>query len=350
MNYIDSFLQNQYFISLSTFFAAIVVATVFDVALIRYAKKVTRNTKSDLSENIINIIEKPVYILILFVGLYLSLSHLPLLNDYQFNIDRIFFVVIVFLVTFIISRTSRAIIGHWLHAQEKYRKTPQLITKILSASLYIIALLIILGHFRVNITPILATLGVGSIAIGLALQSTLANFFAGLSIVSDRPVSVGDFIEVEGIVGGNNIAGTVEDIGWRSTRIRTQPDTIIVMPNNKLAESTIANTSKPRLETSVMVECGVSYNSDLEKVEKVTKDVGGTIQKNLPEAVDSFEPKIRFHTFADSNINFTVVLRVKRYQDRFTLKSEFIKSLKSRYDKEGIEISWPVRKVYNERT
>ena len=97
---------------------------------------------------------------------------------------------------------------------------------------------------------------------------------------------------------------------------------------------------------SVMVQCGVSYGSDLKKVEKVTIDVAGKIQKTVPGAVKTFEPFIRYHTFGDSNINFTVILRVEKFVDRYLVIHEFIKALKESYDKEKIEISWPVRKVY----
>ena len=85
---------------------------------------------------------------------------------------------------------------------------------------------------------------------------------------------------------------------------------------------------------------------DLDKVEKVTIDVAKTIQKTVPGAVKTFEPFIRYHTFGDSNINFSVILRVEKFVDKYLITHEFIKALKARYDKEGIEISWPVRKVY----
>ena len=97
---------------------------------------------------------------------------------------------------------------------------------------------------------------------------------------------------------------------------------------------------------SVVIQCGVSYTSDLNKVERVTIDAAKRIQETVQGAVKDFEPFIRYHTFGDSNINFSVILRVKTYVDRYLVTHEFIKALKKRYDKEGIEISWPVRKIY----
>ena len=177
--------------------------------------------------------------------------------------------------------------------------------------------------------------------VGLALQNTISNFFAGLYVISERGINVGDFLELD-----NGISGWVEDVGWRSTRIRTLPNTIVIIPNSKLAESVIINQSLPEKQMSAVVECGVAYTSDLERVEKITLEVARKIQKEVPGAVRTFEPFMRYHTFGDSNINFSVILRVEKPGDRYLVIHEFIKALKKRYDEERIEISWPVRKIY----
>jgi small-conductance mechanosensitive channel len=154
---------------------------------------------------------------------------------------------------------------------------------------------------------------------------------------------VGDFIEVEGI------SGVVEDIGWRSTRVLTLQDKYVVIPNSKLAESTIINNSLPEPNINIFVECGVAYESDLKKVEEVTLDVARDVQKTLPGAVRDYEPLMRYRNFSESNIDFIVILRVEKPMDQFPVRHEFIKALKERYNKEGIEISWPIRKIYNIR-
>jgi len=97
----------------------------------------------------------------------------------------------------------------------------------------------------------------------------------------------------------------------------------------------------------IFVNCGVAYEADLKKVEKVTINVASEIQKTAKDAARDFEPFIRYREFGDSNINFIAVLKVEQPTDQFPVKHEFIKALKERYDKEGIEISWPIRKIYN---
>jgi small-conductance mechanosensitive channel len=189
-----------------------------------------------------------------------------------------------------------------------------------------------------------AGVGIGALAIGLALQSTLSNFFAGMHLLSDRPINVGDFIELD-----KDTSGTVEDIGWRSTRIRTLADNLLIIPNAKLADSNITNFSMPKQDMCLWVPCGVAYESDLKKVEKISIAVAKQIQQTVEGAVPDFEPAFRYREFGDSNINFITILRVNDPMKRFIVRNEFIKALKERYDKEGIEISWPIIKLYKIR-
>jgi small-conductance mechanosensitive channel len=230
----------------------------------------------------------------------------------------------------------------YLKIKRGFERPPKLINMTVSIIIYIIAIVVILGYFKIDITPLVAGVGLGALAIGLALQSTLSNFFAGMHIISDRPIDVGDYIEID-----EETKGTIEDIGWRSTRIRTLADNLLIIPNGKLAESNITNFSKPKQEMSLWVPCGVAYESNLKKVEKVTIEVAKNIQTTADGTVKDFEPAFRYKEFGDSNINFITVLRIADPMMRFSVRNEFIKALKERFDREGIEISWPIRKIYN---
>jgi small-conductance mechanosensitive channel len=217
-----------------------------------------------------------------------------------------------------------------------------LLNKTITVLIFVVAIAVILGYFKFDITPMIAGVGLGALAIGLALQSTLSNFFAGVHLVSDKPIRVGDFIELD-----EKTSGIVEDIGWRSTRIRMLTDNLLIIPNGKLAESNIINYSMPKQDLSIWVPCGVAYESDLKKVEKVALEVAREIQQTVEGAVKDFEPAFRYKEFGDSNINFITILRVQEPLVRFSVRNEFIKALKERFDKEKIEISWPIRKIYN---
>jgi small-conductance mechanosensitive channel len=204
-----------------------------------------------------------------------------------------------------------------------------------------LGLLVIAGQLGVAITPIVTALGVGSLAVALALQPTLANFFAGVHVTLARKIRVGDFIELEG--GGQ---GYVADIGWRSTQIRELPNNLIIVPNARLAEIVVKNYSLPEGEQAALVQIGVGYASDLQAVERVTAEVAAETLREVPGGVPSFEPLVRFHTFGDSSVNGTVVLRVREFVDRYLVTHEFIKRLHRRYADEGIEIPFPQRVVH----
>ena len=334
-------IQNEYFQFLLIIVGFIILAKVLHLILTRYVRRLAEKTKSDIDDIILGIVTKPLYILIILIGLYMGLKSLSILTPYLFWIKGVFFVIFALIISVVVSKILSVFISQGLKVQKRFEKTPQLIIKIVNIAIYLIAILVILKHFNIEITPLVATLGLGGLAIGLALQSTLSNLFAGLHIISDKPVNVGDFI-----VLGDGISGYVEDIGWRSTRIRTLPNNIVVIPNSKLADSIITNRSMPQQEMGVVVQCGVAYTSDLEKVERVTVDVAREIQRRVPGAVKTFQPFIRYHTFGDSNINFSIILRVKDPVSKYLVVHEFIKALKKRYDEEGIEISWPVVKLY----
>ncbi|MEW6295871.1 MAG: mechanosensitive ion channel domain-containing protein [Candidatus Diapherotrites archaeon] len=339
---IETLIQNDYLRFLLILVASFIIARTAHFILKNYLKKLTEKTKSDIDDILVDLITRPLYVLVMLGGFYLALKSLAVLNPYYLWLDGIFFLLFVFIIARLVSRALAIFVSKGLKVQKKFEKTPQLINKIVSAVIYLFAILIALDYFGIEITPVIAALGIGGLAVGLALQSTLSNFFAGLSIISAKPINIGDHIEIPDA----NISGYVEDISWRATRIKTLPNTIVIVPNSKLAESIIVNNSLPQKEMAALVQCGVAYNSDLKKVEKVTVDVARKIQKTVPGAVKEFEPFIRYHTFADSNINFTVILRVETFVDKYLVMHEFIKALKERYDKEGIEISWPVRKIY----
>jgi len=136
------------------------------------------------------------------------------------------------------------------------------------------------------------------------------------------------------------------DITWRNTVIRQLPNNLIIIPNRKLSEAIVTNFNMPEKELAVLIQVGVSYDSDLEKVEKVTIEVAKEVMKEVQGGVPKFEPFIRYHTFDDFSINFTVILRAKEFVDQYLIKHEFVKRLKKRYDEEGIVIPFPIRTVY----
>jgi small-conductance mechanosensitive channel len=133
---------------------------------------------------------------------------------------------------------------------------------------------------------------------------------------------------------------------WRSTLIRTLLNNLVEIPNSKLASSIITNFDLPEEEMTISISVGVGYDSDLEKVEKVTLEVARQVMSENPGGVSSFEPVVRFQNFGESSISLTCSLRVREYESRSVMQHEFIKKIFERYEKEGINIPFPIRTVY----
>jgi len=207
-----------------------------------------------------------------------------------------------------------------------------------------LGVLMVLSSMGVSITPLIASLGITSLAVALALQPTLENFFSGIQILIDKPIRVGDFIELD-----SGEQGFVEKIGWRSTWVKMLPNNIVIMPNSVLSKSKIINYYYPEKQLSVPVDLSVHYDSDLDHVEKVTLEVAREILKTHKWGVPEYETFVVFHTFDSSSINFTVMLRAQEYFNRYFIKSEFMKALHKRYREEGITIPYPIRAINYEQ-
>ena len=203
-----------------------------------------------------------------------------------------------------------------------------------------LALMVFLDSVGISITPLIASLGIGTAAVALALQDTLANLFAGIYMMAEKPIQAGHFIQLE-----SNEQGWVEKVGWRSTHIRMLGDIMVVVPNSKLAGSVITNFSLPRDELAFTLDIGVDYGSDLEKVETATLEVTREVIKSVAGALPEFEPRVRYTTFAECSINFKVWLAAKDYMASLSVKHEFIKRLHARYLREGIIIPFPIRTI-----
>jgi len=199
--------------------------------------------------------------------------------------------------------------------------------------------LVLLQSLGIPITPVLGALGVGGLAVALALQDTLSNLFSGLHLIASRQVRPGDFIQLD-----SGEEGYVTDVTWRNTTIRELADNMMIVPNSQLAASRVRNYCQPNTELAVAVEVGVDYSCPLEEVERITLEVAREVMEEVPGSVPSFTPLLRFHKFGDCSVDFTVTLRAKEFTDQELIKHEFIKRLHARYEREGIEI--PSRIVY----
>lgn len=200
--------------------------------------------------------------------------------------------------------------------------------------------LVMLQTLGISIAPLLTALGVGGLAVALALQDTLANLFAGVHILASKTVQPGDYIRLS-----SGEEGYVVDINWRNTVVRQLSNNLVIIPNARLAGTNMTNFSRPEQQLSIMVQVGVGYDSDLEHVERVTTEVVAQVMTDITGAVPDHEPAVRFHTFGESRIDFTAILGVGEFSDQYRIKHEFIKRLHERFRAEGITVPAPRRTV-----
>ena len=310
-----------------------------------YITRLTRKTKTKIDDIILEAVKAPIVLIFLIIGINFALSQMPYIPAQVMQyLPTISYVLIVLIATWATTKIVTGILRYYGTIRPSLKTLVPTLQKIVKFVVAFIALMIILNGLGVNVTAMVAAFGVGGLAIAFALQGTLSEFFAGIYIMSDRPVRIGDYIKLE-----SGQEGYVMDVGWRSTRIRELPNNVIVVPNSKLAGSIVTNYYLPEPEMACLVQVGVSYDSDLGKVERVTIDVAKQVLKEVTGGVPKFEPFIRYHTFSDFSINFTVILRVKEFVDKYVLTHEFIKALHKRYKKEGIEIPYPIRTIYTRK-
>lgn len=247
-------------------------------------------------------------------------------------------IVALFVATIFIARLAGRYVYHHTAGISGDFPATSLVQHVARILVYLIGILVIMQTAGISVTPVLTALGVGGLAVALALQDTLANLFAGIQIIASRKIRPGQFVRLE-----SGEEGYISDITWRNTTIRTLPNMMVIIPNGKLASSIVTNAYLPAKEVSSRVEVGVHYDSDLEKVEQIAIETAKVIAKEFPGGVTKPEPVVRFNQFGDSAINMAVVFRVKEYADQFLMQHLLIKALHRRFREEGIVIPYPIR-------
>jgi small-conductance mechanosensitive channel len=272
------------------------------------------------------------------VGAWLAIGYWPLDGHAALLATRAVFVAGALSVTLAVAAIASRLVGAYGATLAPGLAVTSLARTISWGLIAALGFLVVLNGLGVSIAPMLTAMGIGGLAVALALQEPLANLFAGLFITVAGQVRVGDYVKLE-----SGLEGYVVDFGWRSTRIRMLANNLIVVPNAKLAQEIVVNYHLPAPALGVLVDVGVDYDSDLPHVERVTCEVARDVLQTVPGGAAEFEPFIRYHTFADSSINFSVILRGNEFTDQYLLKHEFIKRLHLRYRSEGISIPFPIR-------
>ncbi len=333
--------------TISIFITAAVLAFLVHKVIYPIALRFTNFTPTNLDVSLVRAFRRPLTLGILVGGLYLSLV-IPFEYDLtvRHTIDRV--AGIIGLLLGILAATGVVSALFTWYYDEIAPHTPStlddrimpMLRRIATGLVYAMGVLLVLDLLNINISPILASLGLGGLAVALALQPTLANLFAGTYVMTEGVVTHGDYIELE-----NGVAGYVIDVGWRSTRLRTWTNNLVVVPNSRFAETIITNYQGPIPAVNIYLTCGVSLDSDLLRVEQVCREEMDTLLDTDPRAVKEYGAYFAYESFDDSNITFYLFIQARDRLASFEVQSELIRMVQQRFREEGIVINYPMRTI-----
>ncbi len=336
-------------------FAVFLIASgIANVVMRLVLRRWARRMPGMLGIEMLNALRGPLALFIALSGLFIALLILTTLDNPRYalisgwddTLRRVWLVVIIAEVAYFLYHLLDAILVWYIRSVAALTETelddrllPPL-KRILPLLVYSLGALMALSVLNIPISPILAGLGIGGLAVALAVQPTLANFFAGTYVVTEGELNIGDYIELQG-----GPSGYVVEVGWRSTKIRSMFNNLVIIPNSQMANSIVTNYYSPSPAMNVLVYCGVSYDSDLQVVESLARRAAEELVNSSEHAVKDSEPWFGFEEFGDSNISFWVFIQATDRLGSFYLTSDLVKVIHSRLTAEGIEINYPVRKL-----
>ncbi|MEU5103980.1 mechanosensitive ion channel family protein [Streptomyces sp. NPDC021354] len=265
---------------------------------------------------------------------------LPLTATVDHSVNQVLTAVLILVTTVAVARVIADLVRAQALSRSGVAGSATIFVNITRIAVLAMGVLILLETLGISIAPLLTALGVGGLAVALALQDTLANLFAGVHILASKTVQPGHYIRL-----GSGEEGYVVDINWRNTTVRQLPDNLVIIPNAKLAGAITINYHQPEEQMSIMIQARVDYDSDLDHVERVSIEVATEVMAEVSGGVPDHEPVVRFHTFGEAGIDFSVILRVQEFSDQYLIKHEFLKRLHQRYRTEAIDIPLPMRTV-----
>jgi small-conductance mechanosensitive channel len=333
---------NSVTFSLAVFFGTVILAFLARKVLLRFLNRWAQKTETELDDIFLAVLRIPSIYWCIALGLYVAIGTSELPAQYTVYFLKAIHVLVILSVTLVLADVSSRLVTYSIQKAEIPIPITGLSQTIIKVAVLTTGALILLGTLGISITPLITALGVGGLAVALALQDTLSNLFAGLHILIEKSVRVGDFVKLE-----SGEEGYIADISWRTTRIRMLPNNLVIIPNNKLVQSIITNYDLPEKRMALLIPIRVSYDADPHQVEKILVDVAVEGAKEIPGMLSDPAPFVRFIPgFGDSSLDFTLICQVKEFVDQYLVQHELRKRIFKRFKQEGIEIPFPIRTVY----
>jgi small-conductance mechanosensitive channel len=310
-----------------------------------FFKKLAKKTKTKLDDEILKNVKKPIYILVLFFGIYFFVHNLSVLNQYIDIglVDKIFLLIEILLIAYIFTRITNVLFAWYAERQQQKKRTSQHILYVFRAVfnglVYLIALFVFMALAGIDLTGLAIGGAATAIVIGFALQAVLSDFFSAFSIYFDRPFEIGDYI----VVG--EYSGTVTKIGMKSTRVLLLQGEELVLPNSELTKASIRNFKK-MVKRRISFSFGITYDTPTQKLKKIPDIISKIISPEKLEFVDKLD-RVHFTEFGDFSLNFDIVYYVKtKDYVKFRDTQQAINfAIKEAFEKEGIEMAFPTQTI-----
>ncbi len=330
--------------------AAISAATASFLLLARFVTikvlhRWAEKTKTRADDVIIGSLKTPSIYWAVAIGIYVGLATSDLPAKYVVYPGKAIHALVILSITTAVANLSENAFNSYVQKMALPIPATGLAQGIVKGTIYIVGVLIVLSVIGISITPLITALGVGGLAVALALQDTLANLFAGVHILVEKSVRIGDFIKLE-----TGQEGYVDDITWRTTRVRMLPNNMVIIPNSKLSQSVVTNYSMPEKRMSLSVPVSVSYSCDPEEIEKILVEIAKKAAGEVPGLLSAPEPSVRFIPgFGPSSLDFTLSCQVNEFVDQYLVQHELRKRILKKFNEKGIEMPFPQRTVHLRR-
>ncbi|MDR0814271.1 MAG: mechanosensitive ion channel [Bacteroidales bacterium] len=326
-------------ISLIIIASAIIINKCIVLFNRRVVRKITENSKSRLDDLLSESLERPLVLGIMLVAIWVAVHRLNLDGNVDYTIWKAYQILIVINVTWFISKFIAGLIDEYGSRRLNSRLLP-LIRRGFVIAIWIIGIVTALGNVGVQVTTLLGALGVGGMAVALAAQDTIKNIFGGITIYTDGPFRIGDYIKFD------SFEGNVQDIGLRSTRIKTMENRIVTVPNFKLMDASVVNvTIEPNRR--VILNLGLTYDTTPQKMTEAI-----AILKALPQSMTELEAttNVYFSDFGDSALILTYWYYIKKGENNYETTSKVNLEVLSRFNAAGLNFAFPTQTVYLEKT
>lgn len=333
-------------ISIAIFFIFLLFRKLFTKYVFRFILYLSRKAPVDIVTNVLLAFEKPLRLFFVFLGIYASLRYLPLspaVDDTLLNVIRSLIIIHIAVGLYNLSSSNSLIfskVGNKLNLDAEDILIPFL-SKLVRVAIVVMMLSIVASEWQYNVSGFVAGLGLGGLAFALAAQDTVANFFGGVIIITDKPFTIGDWIKTP------SVEGFVEDINFRSTKVRTFADTIVVIPNKTVAHEPVENMSKMR-KRQIAYNLGVMYATSTEQLETCVRRIEDLLRNSSD--VDQELIIVRFTEFSDSSLDIMIYY--------FTIPTGWVEYLKIKefhnisimkiLEEEGVSVAFPTRSIYME--